>query len=363
LVVASNKHIVILCSRLDLPGGIERAIVNLANLFGSKGHQVSLFILDETSNCFYSLSNRVKIVRQPLSFGISREGNLITRKIKFAGDIFRLKKLLKQSKPDIVIATEYPFAIAARLAGMPGRSKLVSWEHHHFNWIKKNRFWRFLQNRVYPRLDAVVCLNNSEAKHFSKFSKTYTIPNSIENKSGLRSDTAAKTILSVGWLIPRKGIDYIMQIALIVLKKYPEWKWKLIGDGEMKNEVLQFIFKEKLEQRFILQAVTADVENDYLNASMFVLASRFEAFPMVLLEAMSCGLPCISFDCPSGPSEIITTNEDGILVENGSVEKLTEAISALIADEVLRKKMGEKAFENIQRFSPENIYKLWQELL
>jgi glycosyltransferase involved in cell wall biosynthesis len=363
LVVASNKHIVILCSRLDLPGGIERAIVNLSDLFITKGQRVTLLILDETSEHFYQLHPSIQLIRQPFSFGITKKGNVITRKLTLFSDLLKLRRLLKQCKADLVIATEYPFAVAAKLSGKHKRSKLVSWENNHFNWPEKNRFWSSMINLTYPGLDAIVCLTKQEQEHFKKFAKAIVIPYHVQPKSKLNSHRS-KTILSVSWLNHRKGIDMMLPVAKKILTKHPDWKWKHIGKGEMMKEAVKFISENNLQERFILQPPTGpDLSDEYANSSLFVLSSRFEAFPMVLLEAMSSGLPCISFDCPSGPSEIITTNEDGILVENGSVEKLTEAISALIADEVLRKKMGEKAFENIQRFSPENIYKLWQELL
>lgn len=95
---------------------------------------------------------------------------------------------------------------------------------------------------------------------------------------------------------------------------------------------------------------------------MYVMTSRNECLPMTLMEAMSCSTPCIAFDCPTGPRHIITNGENGLLIKNGDVEEMTNAVSLLIENEGLRKKMGEKAFENIQRFSPENIYKLWEQL-
>ena len=110
------------------------------------------------------------------------------------------------------------------------------------------------------------------------------------------------------------------------------------------------------------QPVSSNIDDEYCNASIFVLASRFEAFPMVLLEAMSFGVPCISFDCLSGPSDIITNDEDGILVDKENPVKLAEAINKLIEDEEMRNKMSEAAFRNVLRFSPKIIYKEWQKL-
>lgn len=361
-MTSEKFHIAILCSRLDLPGGIERAVVNAANLFAENGHPVSLIILDENDKSFYPVHSSIKIIQQQLSFGITTDGNIISRKVIWATDILKLKKILKKCNPAIVISTEYPFTVAAVLAGAKNYSRLYSWEHHHYAWLKINKFWTFLCKQAYPKLNGVICLNKTEEDHYKNIAPSFIIPNYAENKSGEKSKYSGKKILSVGWLIPRKGIDLMLQTAKIVLRNHPDWQWKLIGEGEMKNQVLKFINDEKLEGRFILQApLNEDIRKEYLNASIYVMTSRFEAFPMVLLEAMSFGVPCISFDCPSGPSDIISNNIDGILVEKENPQKLAEAISILIEDDLQRKKMGEAAFKKIQQFSADTIYKIWKE--
>lgn len=361
--MSAVKHIAILCSRLDLPGGIERAIVNTSNLFAAKGHFVTLVILDETDKSFYPLHSSVHIIQQSLTFGITSGSNIISRKIILFNDVLRLRKIIKNLKADFVISTEYPFSVAGVLAGIKKYSRLFAWEHHHFAWLKKNRFWTFLCNQCYPKLNGIICLNKEEQQHYKKIAPAFIIPNFVDNSNGTISSGNSKTILSVGWLIPRKGIDLMLKAARQVLTDHPGWIWKLIGEGEMKEEVLRFVKEEKLEKRFVLQSpVSSTITEEYLNASLFVLSSRFEAFPMVLLEAMSFGVPCVSFNCPSGPADIITHNEDGLLVEKENPQKLTEAITILVENEEGRKKMGEKAFANVQRFSPEKIYELWKQL-
>lgn len=381
-----KKHIAFTCSRLDTPGGIERAIVNTANLFAVNNYPVTLIILDDSDKSFYPIHPAVSIKQYPLLFGITEKGNKLSRKIQFLRDIRKLKSILNEVKADTIIATEYPFAIATVLTRANKISSVYAWEHHHYGWSKKSFFWNFLYKRYYPKLDGIICLNNTEAEYFKQFTAVHIIPNFVENKASpeLRSfpsknsETSkggasqssnittgnAKTILSVGWLNHNKGIDFMMQAAKLIFAKHPGWKWKIIGDGEMKNQLLEFIEKENLQGKLIVQQpVSSNIDDEYCNASIFVLASRFEAFPMVLLEAMSFGLPCISFNSPSGPSYIITNNEDGILVENENPEKLADAINKLIEDSVLRNKMGEQALKNVQRFSPGTIYQLWEKIV
>ncbi len=357
-----NAHIVILCSRLDLPGGIERAVVNLANLLDKKGKKISLLVLDETPSSFYPISTSVNVIQQALFFGITSKGNPVTRKISFIKDIRKLKKTIAELQPDTIIATDYQFIPALILARAKRKAKIYSWEHHEYSWLKKNRFWKPLLKYSYPKLDGIICLNETEATYYKKFSTPIVIPNFIDSGFNNKSDLNNKTILSIGWLIPRKGVDLIMLAAKEVFKNYPDWQWKIIGDGEMKEELLSFIKKEKLEEKLVLQIpVSHELAKEYMNASIFVLASRIEVFGLVLPEAMSFSLPCVSFDCPSGPANIITHNYNGLLVEKENHHELANAIMTLISNENLRKELGENAFQSSFQYSAENVYKLWEE--
>lgn len=356
-------HIVILCSRLDLPGGIERAVVNTANLFAAKGHSVTLLVLDETGNSFYPIDAAVQVIQHPLSFGITPGGNIITRKIKLLSDVLKMRKVLKELQPDLIIATEYPFAAAAILCGARKQTKVISWEHHHFYELKRNRFWNRVFQLTYPRLDSIVCLNEDEKKLSDTINaNTVVIPNFIETTSSLPSDLSNKFLLTVGRLTSVKGTDLLLQTAKIVLQKHPDWIWKLIGDGDMKDETRQFITRENLQTQLIIQQpIDHNILPEYKNASIYVMTSRNECFPMTLLEAMSAGLPCISFDCETGPRHIIKNNENGLLVEKENPVKLAEAISSLIINKEQRKKMGENALKSVQQFTPGIIYQLWKE--
>lgn len=344
-----------------MPGGLERAVVNTANLFVSKSHSVTLIILDETVKSFYPLDPVIKIVQQPLSFGITDEGNIISRKIRLLTDVLKLQRLLRNLNADIVIASEYPFAVAAILACAKKTSKVVSWEHHHYYELQRNVFWNKVFKLTYPRLDAIVCLNDDEKRLFGSINhQTVVIPNFIEPLPA--SSLTNKLILTVGRLTAVKGIDMLLQAAKNFLQNYPDWKWKLIGDGDMKEKVLQFIEKENLHNKLILQLpANHNIQKEYQNASLYIMTSRNECFPMTLLEAQSAGLPCIAFDCDSGPRHIIKNNETGLLVEKENYLQLVTAICSLIENDMTRIEMGKMAQNNIQRLSPDKIYQLWAE--
>lgn len=363
--MSKKKHILIICSRLDLPGGIERTIVNLGNLFYEKGNNVTLLVTDVTVESFYPVSAGVKIIQAPLTFGIEEKGNMISRKIKWLQDIRRLKKGMKDIRPHLIITTEYQFSIACVLARTKKTPPLISWEHHHFHWIKRNRFWEFLYKKLYPKLNLVVCQNRDEEPFYQAMGcRVTTIPYHLHLQPAFAANENSKEILSVGWLIHRKGTDLLMKAAKIVLEKHPDWKWRVIGDGELKNPLLEFIRQNGLAGKLILQKpVSHDITAYYQQASIFALTSRSESFGMVLAEAMCHGVPVVAFDCETGPRHVITNNQDGFLIEKENIQKLAEAINQLIEDPSLRKKMGENASKNIQRFSPDNIYKLWKEIL
>ena len=136
---APKKHIVFVCSRLDQPGGTERAAVNLANLFQENGHSVSILILDETEGCFYPLRASIQIIQADLNFGISTKGTMISRKLNLFRHVRKLKSLLKQIGGDVVIGTEYYLSIVSWMAAHKSGMKIISWEHHHIHWLKKKQ--------------------------------------------------------------------------------------------------------------------------------------------------------------------------------------------------------------------------------
>ncbi len=361
---SSPTHIVIACSYLHVPGGYEKAMVTTANLFAKKGHRVTVLILDHTAEIYYPLDKRVGVVHQPMNFGITKKGNTILRKIWLSRDIRKLKKILYDIRPTHLICTEYPFVVAAIAAGARKITRVYSWEHHHYKAQSLNSFWKFLSGRAYKKLDAVICLNPDEQRYYTKHNKnTVVIPNFIQPVNHPNS-IKNFSIISVTRFNHIKGIDLLMDTAKKLLPGQPQIKWKVIGYGEQKDIFLDFIKKEGLTGQLIYQAVDKpDITKDYQEASLFVMTSRNECFPLVLLEAMNNGLPCISFDCDTGPRHIIRQNKTGVLVESGNTDELCEAIRGLLNDRNKMNLMSENARIEIKKYYPDTIYLLWQRLL
>lgn len=362
--MATCKHILILCSRLDLPGGIERAVVNTANLFASEGHRVSLLILDQTAESFYQINTGVERQQIPLLFGITEKGNTLTRKLDFYRDTRQLKKTLSKIRPDVILSSEYPFTVATILAGGKKYGPVYAWEHHHFHWLKKSWFWKKFYHYALSKTTGIICLNDQEAGFYKKYSPVSIIPNHTDNESGRITDPGQKQILTVGRLIHRKGIDLLLTIAKQILKNNPAWTWKIIGNGEMEKQVMDFTDREQLTgQLLLIPPMSQNLTTEFCGASIYVMTSRFEAFPMVLLEAMSFGLPCISFDCPSGPSAIIDQQQNGLLVAPEDIAGMENAIQDLITDENKRSAMSKQALLSARKYTGKSVYRQWENLI
>ena len=149
-----------------------------------------------------------------------------------------------------------------------------------------------------------------------------------------------------------------------VAEKHTDWKLRIIGEGHLKNDVVNRINELNLNQSIEILAPTKDIYKHYYESSIYLMTSEFEALPMVLIEAKTCGLPCVSFDVVSGPNEIIRGNEDGFLVDYSNLKEIANKVCVLIEDEELRKKFGINARKDaLERFSQSKIYKEWDKLL
>ena len=157
----------------------------------------------------------------------------------------------------------------------------------------------------------------------------------------------------------QKDLGKLIDAWNIVCQKIDDWKLHLVGDGEDRAMLKEQIESLGLTDKVILGKAETDMKTVYRNASMLALSSRYEGLPMVLLEAQGAGLPIVSFECKCGPKDVIEDGVDGILVEEGSVEKLAEGMLRLIKDDTLRKSMGAAAYKRSERYAEENIMSQW----
>ncbi|MEG2574274.1 MAG: glycosyltransferase family 4 protein, partial [Bacteroides sp.] len=286
----------------------------------------------------------------------------------------KLTALLNKIHPDIVITTlgrDMDFLTSLHDGSKKiGESHIAKQFTRNFHLMEQKGFpynlvahyWRKKQERSVSQLDAFVVLTEHDAKSWETVKEATIIPNSLPFYPIESSSCNNKKIISVGRLYEQKGYEMLVAAWSLIASNYPDWEISIYGNGEQKEMLEQQIKKNGIEKSFHLCEPVKDIINKYLESSFYVMSSRFEGFGMVLTEAMACGLPCISFNCPHGPSDIIKNEEDGFLVENGNIAQLAESISYLIEHEEVRKQMGIKAKENIKRYSPTVVMQHWENL-
>lgn len=361
-------------------GGADRVVTEKANYLADKrGHEVYI-ITDSQNNRqpIFPLSDKVKHIDLNINFDKQYHHGLVIRAYYYFSLMRlykkRLGKLLDEIKADIVITTlgrDLDFLTKLNDGSKKvGESHIAKQYTRNFHLMEARGFpykqiaqyWRRKQEKAVKKLDAFVVLTQYDAESWKEIKVANIIPNSLPFYTAESSSLDKKQIITVGRLSEQKGFDLLVSAWSYIAKKHPNWEIHLYGEGELENELKKSITQNGIEDSFIIHKPVKNIKEKYLESSIYVMSSRFEGFGMVLIEAMACGVPCISFDCPHGPSYIIKDGEDGILVENGNVERLAEAISTLITDTDKRVAMGKAAKQNVLRYSQENIMKQWESL-
>lgn len=372
--------IIYLYTSLTTVGGADRMIVQKANYLADKmGYEIYIITDSQKERpMFFPLSPHVKHIDIDIDFEQQYHQGLIIRSYYYLTLMHvykkRLSQLLERIKPDIVISTlgrEMDFLTRLKDGSIKiGESHIAKAFCRNFHLAEQRgfcykqivKYWRKKQENEIKKLDAFVVLTRHDAESWKSVKEAYIIPNSLPFYPQQSSSCTEKKIISIGRFTEQKGYERFIEAWSKVNRKHPDWKVAVYGEGEDRNKLESLIKEKGIENNFKLYRPVKNIQDKYLESSIYVMTSRFEGFGMVLAEAMACGVPCISFDCPHGPADIITHGEDGILVENGNTDKLAEAICKLIENEELRIQMGQKAKANISRYSDEQIMKQWDEL-
>jgi len=206
-----------------------------------------------------------------------------------------------------------------------------------------------------------IVLTNGSKKEW-KLNNIEVIPNPMPFNVSEKSKLLSKTVLVVGKQSYQKGYDRLLEIWKEVSAKHSDWKVEVYGKLDSSLGLEKRAKALGIEDKVSFNPPIQDIDEKYKEASLYLMTSRFEGFGMVLIEAMSYGVPCISFDCPYGPSDIISDKEDGFIIKNGDISSFANAVIQLIENEELRHSMGMNAIENVQRYNIESIGKKWDEL-
>ena len=272
----------------------------------------------------------------------------------------RLVRMLRR-ETGILITTRPALNLMAALLRPPGLT-LVGSEHMHLGLYKKPM--KQMMWHRYPRLDAFVVLTEGTLREYQKHlngdTKLRLIPNSARYL-GEPADLSAKTVLAAGRLTKQKGYDRLIPAWAQVAAKHPDWRLRICGEGQLRPQLESLVEEHGLTDSVALPGA-CDMDEAMGSASIFVMSSRFEGFPLILIEAMSKAMAVVSFDCPTGPADVIDHGRNGLLVDFGDVDALANAIIELIEDEDLRRRCGPAAAETARTYRIEEIGPMWDEL-
>ena len=337
-------------------GGAEKILVEQANYFNRKGYTVTIVIFNK-DKVFYKLDSAIKILTLtyiPSNFFFFKYLQIIFTMI------VRLKQVFIRENPDVIISFITKTNIYSTIAAKLAKKIIILSEHTNY---KRNAYdtLGFMRRIVYPYANAVVVLTNYDKGMYKFLDNVYVVNNPLVLTNEHDNIIKEKIILGVGRLIDLKGFDNLLK-AFSALKA-PEWKLIIIGEGPNRQILEKLALELSIQDKVEFPGVVTDVEKYYKQASIFVLSSKIEGFPNALCEAMGYGCPSISFDCLTGPGEIITNYEDGILVEPNNVTELTEAIQKVIDDKNLQNYLSTNSKKIIKRLDINRIMQRWINLI
>lgn len=343
-------------------GGAERVMSVLANELAER-HVVSLVKLSAYED-HYSLDPRIEVMTV-VPQGRSRLVRASIDKLRILG---ALRREIVELRPDVVVSfidfTNVQTLLATRRLGVAVVvSERVDPRAHR---IKASH--RILRRIAYRWADSLVVQTHSVAewaKSLLPADRVAVLPNPLafEPIEATAGDHLDEVVLGVGRLVEQKGFDVLISAFGALADRHPSWRLRIVGEGPMRASLEQQIDGLGLADRVELPGVKPDVKDEYRTAGVFVLSSRYEGFPNVLLEAMAAGTACIATDCPSGPAEIAGPDESVMLVPVASATALAEAMESLIVDRFARARQGELATDRSRDFSTENVVRRWEELL
>ena len=357
------------------PGGMERVLLNKVTYLSALPEwEVSVVATDQHQRpSFYPFPEKVRMTDLEINYSDDNDKG-IWKKItsylcKRKEHKRKLTALLLKEKPDIVVSL-YPSESSFIPDIKDGSKKVLELHFNKFFRIQYGRKgiiglidrWRTRQDeRIVRRFDKFVVLTNEDKGYWGGLPNIEVIPNAAIHVSKNYSEVKNKRVIAVGRLDYQKGFDRLIQAWKLVQHtgRFSDWKLDIFGQGEWREMLQQMIDKQGLQNTVKINPPTNAILNEYVHSSLLVMSSNYEGFGMVLVEAMSCGVPVISFDCKCGPKDIIQPGINGLLVPNGDIQALADAMMKVMEDEAYRKMLSLNARKVVDTYSEQAVMSQW----
>lgn len=360
-------------------GGLQTVTVTKANALSKiEGNEVWLIVTDNKREPIEYIDENVHIIDLDVNYFAddwkSKWHVLKGIFIKRREHKKKLQKVLNEIEPDIVISTgtsEKNFLCSIKVKSNPKFIREIHCNKNYRMLHANNLFEKvsaiigdFTDYNLYIRKynSIVVLTQEDNCTNWKNCKNILVVPNPIKKTPTTTSELKNKKVITVGRLVESKNFNSLIRAWRLVADKHPDWQLEIWGEGRMYSEHLSLISELNLEKHVFLKGYSYNILEKMTDASIFVLSSAFEGFGLVIVEAMSCGLPIVSYECPYGPKDIIDEGTDGYLVPVNNEEMLAQRISALIEDEQLRKSMGKAALIKSKNYHAENIAQVWMQL-
>ena len=376
---ARPLRLVYLTPSLYIAGGVERVLTLKANYFADHfGYDVTIVLTDgKDKPFFYPLSERVKVVQLDIGFeqlwqlSFLRKIPVYLRKQRQYKR--RLTDLLTSLRPDITISLlrrEINFLCSIRDGSRKigelhvNRANYRNFEANDANWLKRlfAGWWMHSLVGHLRRLDRFVVLTREDAAAWTELENVEVIPDPLSFSPGAVSTLSRQRVVAVGRYVYQKGFDLLLQAWARLQQQFPEWELAVFGAGnrEPYERLMQQLGIDG--RRCHLNGPSDDIRAEYLDSGLLAFSSRFEGFGMVIVEAMACGLPVVSFACPCGPKDIISDGEDGLLAEPGNVDQLASKLAAVMGSRQLAQRLAAGARQKALEYEMPVLAEKWRTL-
>jgi len=344
------KKIAFLTTDLSDFGGTQTVVSRLSNAFVEKlGHKVYIYTLSQKNGKIKcDLNSNIVVINLDINFHFRNYLKLIRK----------VNSINKINKIDVILGIGCFLNVFLPFFR---RVKKVACEHNSYDIVSSKT--KFVRGLTYRFVDFIVSSTKEDLPRYLKINKnSITIHNPVLLSDSTYSFKRQNVVISVGTLTERKGMDRLLHVWKLVEEKEKNANLEIFGEGEEFEKLLELKLRLGIINVSFL-GNTHSLDAELSHSKIYVLPSRKEGFPMVLLEAMNHYLPVVSFDIKTGPNEIITDGEDGYLIKDDDIGDMADKILRLLTENVLLEKMSKNAKKNVERFSISNIIKLWERIL